>query len=233
MVTAVLLFGGKGERFKKDIPKQFYKLFGKTIIEHTIEKFLLPYIDNVIIVSNPKYLNETLEISKKYSNFKKIKVINGGKCREESTLNAINYLKNYLNKDDIVLIHDGVRPFVSHEIIRKNIETTEKFGSAVTVIPSENTIGIVENNKIVNFPERKNTYIIQTPQTFRFEILENSFKKNSERLCFFTDDSSVVKNAGYPIYIVLGNKKNIKITTEDDILFSEFIIRSVKDEGNL
>lgn len=233
MVVAVLLFGGKGERFNKNIPKQFYKLFGKTILEHTIEKFILPYINNIIIVTNPKYLTETLEITKKYNCSKKIQVIKGGKCREESTLNAINFLKKYLDKEDIVLIHDGVRPFVFPEIIIENIKTTEKFGSAVTAIPSENTIGIVRNNIIVEFPDRKNTYTIQTPQTFKFEILENSFMKNLEKICSFTDDSSVVKSAGYPVYIVPGSKMNIKITTKEDILFSEFIIRSEKNERNL
>ncbi|MDN5325078.1 MAG: D-ribitol-5-phosphate cytidylyltransferase [Thermosipho sp. (in: thermotogales)] len=233
MVVAVLLFGGKGERFDKNQPKQFYNLFGKTIIEHTIEKFILPNIDFILIVSNPKFLEETIKILKKYSFLKKIQVIEGGNCREESTLNAINFLKKLLNYDDIVLIHDGVRPFVSKEIILKNIKVAKEFGTAVTAIQSENTIGIVKNNKIIEFPNRENTYIIQTPQTFNFGLLVDSFEKNIEKICSFTDDSSVVKKAGYSLQIVPGSKFNIKITTKEDILISEFLLRREKDERDI
>ncbi|SHH38086.1 2-C-methyl-D-erythritol 4-phosphate cytidylyltransferase [Thermosipho atlanticus] len=233
MVVAVLLFGGKGERFDKNTPKQFFNLSGKLIIEHTIEKFLIPDIDFIVVVTNSNYLEKTKDIVKKYTSKKEIYIIEGGKCREESTFKALKFLKNKMKKNDIVLVHDGARPFVTTEIIINNIKKAEYFGAAVTAIPSENTIGIVEENLLMDFPNRNSVYIIQTPQSFKFEIIFDSFLKKQPFLCTFTDDSSIVKKSGYKVYITNGNKLNVKITTKEDIKLAKFLIWSESIERDL
>ncbi|RDI92765.1 4-diphosphocytidyl-2C-methyl-D-erythritol synthase [Thermosipho africanus Ob7] len=215
MIVGVILFGGKGTRFSKDFPKQFLKFNGKTLMEHTVEKFLLDCFEFLVVVSNKDYINKSIEILKKFE--KKIYVIEGGKTREHSTFNAIKFLENKIDLDDIVLIHDGARPFVNKDIIEKNIENAKLFGATVTAISSENTIAVVENDFILSVPKRENIFIIQTPQTFKYKVLKDSFLKFSNRLDNFTDDGSVVLASGYKVSITEGNKKNIKITTVEDL----------------
>lgn len=215
MIVGVILFGGKGTRFSKDFPKQFLKFNGKTLMEHTVEKFLLDCFEFLVVVSNKDYINKSIEILKKFE--KKIYVIEGGKTREHSTFNAIKFLENKIDLDDIVLIHDGARPFVNKDIIEKNIENAKLFGATVTAISSENTIAVVENDFILSVPKRDSIFIIQTPQTFKYKVLKDSFFKFSNRLDNFTDDGSVVLASGYKVSITEGNKKNIKITTVEDL----------------
>ncbi|MBO8161523.1 MAG: 2-C-methyl-D-erythritol 4-phosphate cytidylyltransferase [Thermosipho sp. (in: Bacteria)] len=230
MVVAILLFGGKGQRFDKNLPKQFHLIEEKTILELTIEKFLIPEIDFIVIATNEQFKSLTEKLTKKFTSEKTIYIINGGKSREHSTFNALNFLNNKLNFDDIVLIHDGVRPFITKKIISANINAAKKYGAVVTAFPSENTIGIINRDKknLIEITQRKSTYIIQTPQTFKFGIVYNAFLKNTSHLESFTDDSSIVKKAGYDIYIVEGLKSNIKITTKEDIFIARYLIRSEK-----
>ncbi|MBB6063269.1 2-C-methyl-D-erythritol 4-phosphate cytidylyltransferase [Thermosipho japonicus] len=215
MIVGVILFGGKGTRFSKAFPKQFLKFNGRTLMEHTVEKFLLDCFDFLVVVSNRDYINKSVEVLKNFE--KKIYIIEGGKTREYSTFNAIKFLENKIDLNDIVLIHDGARPFVNKDIIEKNIENAKKFGATVTAIPSENTIAVVESDFILSVPKRESIFIIQTPQTFKYGVLKDSFSKFSNRLDNFTDDGSVVLASGYKVSITEGNKKNIKITTVEDL----------------
>ncbi|ABR31757.1 2-C-methyl-D-erythritol 4-phosphate cytidylyltransferase [Thermosipho melanesiensis] len=227
MNVAVILFGGKGERFSKDYPKQFVKFHGKTLMEHTVEKFLENFIHLIIIVVNGEYLEESKKILKKYKR-KNIYVILGGKTREFSTLNAVKYLKDLISEDDNVIIHDGARPFVSKEVILRNIDFVNKYGAVVTAVPVENTIAFVENKIVKEIPPRRYLFTLQTPQTFKYSILYKSFRliKDLEK---FTDDSSVVLAAGYNVHVVYGEKTNIKITTKEDL----YLIGVEKIEGNI
>lgn len=218
MNVGVILFGGIGRRLLKDIPKQFIRINGKTLMEHTLDRFVNNInFDFLVVVVNEKYKKESLKIIENYK--KEIYVVSGGKEREYSTLNAIKFLENKLTYDDVVLIHDGARPFIYDKIINENLIKASQYGAVVTAIQSENTVALIENEKIKFVPKRKNVFIVQTPQTFKFGILKESFYAFENELSDFTDDASVVLKNGYEVHIVYGDKKNVKITTIEDLKF--------------
>ncbi|MBT1248659.1 MULTISPECIES: 2-C-methyl-D-erythritol 4-phosphate cytidylyltransferase [unclassified Thermosipho (in: thermotogales)] len=217
MNIGVILFGGSGKRFSQKIPKQFLKFNGKTLMEHTLEKFFEDFIHLIVVVVNKDYLEKSRKILKKYG--QKVKIITGGFAREYSTLSAINYLKDKISKEDNVIIHDGARPFVNKEVLLKNIEFVDNYGAVVTALPVENTIAFVENDRVKTVPPRKKLFSIQTPQTFKFSVLLEAFEKVKD-LENYTDDSSVVLKAGFDVYVVMGEKSNIKITTKEDLFLA-------------
>ncbi|QTA37976.1 2-C-methyl-D-erythritol 4-phosphate cytidylyltransferase [Thermosipho ferrireducens] len=216
---AIILFGGIGKRLGSKIPKQFLKIRDRYLMEYTIEKFYsLRTVDKVLVVSNKNWMKKTREILKD----KNIEIIEGGNSREESTYKALKYISNFAESDDIILIHDGVRPFVSERIINENISLARKFGAVITVVPSENTMVISrDGRKLDAVPKRDLLYIVQTPQSFKFGLIYNAFKKEEKNLSYYTDDASILKAQGMEIYFVEGSKLNIKITTKEDLIIAE------------
>jgi len=224
---AVITAAGKGIRLRKDIKKQYIKINSKPIIYHTIKTFSdAEFIDEIIIVSdrdNILYMEK--EIIDKYEFSKVTDVVEGGITRKDSVRNGFKKIKN---RNSIVVIHDGVRPFVDKETILKSIKKANEKGSAVVAVESSDTIKIVKNQKVENTLDRKNLRKIQTPQTFKYEILEDAYSVinwNDEKI---TDEAYIVESAGYDVYIVEGNEKNIKITKEFDLEFAEFLLNREK-----
>lgn len=228
MVSVVIVSAGKGTRMKNNnnISKQHIDIFGKSIIVRTIEKFFyLNSINEIILVINSdeeEYFNNKVLNLFGYSS--KIKLVYGGKERFESVYLG---LKKVSPESDIVLVHDGVRPFVTKDNIENIIYYSRKYGAATLAVKSKDTIKYVKDKKINGNIDREYSYMIQTPQGFKKDILLDSYNKfkNGEfgEEFFPTDDSSLVNKNGMDVYVVEGDYNNIKITTISDIIVAEAI----------
>lgn len=224
MISAIILAGGKGKRMRAAISKQFIDIKGKPIIYYTLKKFSEnKKIDNIIVVlpeDEVKYFKEN--ILKKYE-LRINKIVIGGKERQDSVYNALKSLKN--SSTDIVLIHDGARPFISERIINEGIKFAEIYGAAAPGVMPKDTIKVKnEKNFSVDTPNRANLVSIQTPQVFKFdEILEchEKIRYNGEKV---TDDTMVVEKYGYSVYLYDGEYTNIKVTTPEDLILAERLI---------
>lgn len=224
MISAIILAGGKGKRMGYPISKQFIELKGKPIIYYTIKKFSEnKNIDNIIIVlpsDEIEYFKEN--ILKKYS-LNITKIVEGGSERQDSVYNGLKSLEN--TDTDIVLIHDGARPFISNKIIDDGIKYADIYGACAPGVMPKDTIKIKDkNNFSIDTPNRSNLVSIQTPQVFKFnEILECHQKiKISKEVV--TDDTMVVEKYGYNVYLYDGEYTNIKITTPEDLILGERLI---------
>lgn len=221
---AVILAGGKGERFDSSLPKQFAKLAGKSVIEHTIDIFENhEKIDEIAIVMNKDFINKMEEIILK-NNWKKLKkVLQGGKERYHSSLAAINaYDGEFVN----LIFHDAVRPLLSRRIISEVIEALENYDAVDVAIPATDTIIKVntDNMYIENIPQRKQMFQGQTPQAFKSEIIKKAYEIALQDPNFVTtDDCGVVKKymPEKAVFVVNGSPKNIKLTRIEDLYFAD------------
>ena len=230
---AIILAGGSGSRFGLDIPKQFAKLAGKTIIEHTIDIFENnSLIDEIAIVIKPQYKHKIEEIVLN-NNYKKIKkILNGGEERKDSSLSAINaYTLEY--EEVNLIFHDAVRPFVDDRIIDDCITHLKHYNAIDVAIPATDTIIKVKNNIIEEIPPRKEMMQGQTPQCFKLSTIKKAYElANKDKNFKPTDDCGVVKKylPNEKIYVVKGSLKNIKITHPQDIFMADklFQLKTIK-----
>ena len=227
MNIAVVLAGGSGKRFGSPLPKQFLMLDGKTVIEHSIDAFCLhPDIDEVAVVVHPDYRTTMQAIADKRQWSKLRQIIDGGKERYESSLNAVRAFESH-NSDTNLLLHDAARPFLTAEIIGR-VTNALRDNIAVGVgIPSTDTIWEVNNGVINHIPERRLMWLAQTPQAFRIDVLREAWQRALEDPCFSaTDDCGVLVKymPEIKIAVVEGSERNIKITTPGDIRRAEMLI---------
>ncbi len=221
-VSAVIVAAGKGLRMGGDIEKQFLIIKDKTIITYTLEVFeSCEFIDEIILVLSEKNIDFfRAEFSNK---FKKIKFAKGGEKRQDSVCNALNILDE---KSNIVLVHDGVRPFVTHSLIKSIIDNCAAYDACIPAIKVKDTIKKCKDNFVIETLERDSLYNIQTPQGFKTGLLKLCYDKLINSDINFTDEASLLEALGYKIFITEGDYKNIKITTKDDLLFAEAILNS-------
>ena len=214
---AIILASGTGERFGENIPKQFYQFEGKTILEHAIDAFEKnKNIDEIILVTNPKFRDLAEEILNK-NDYKKItKLLNGGKTRVESSYIGTSEAPDEAN----VLIHDAVRAFVTQKIIDDNIEALQKYEAVGTAIDTVDTIIQVDKNDVVTaIPPRKFLKRVQTPQSFKANLIKKAHELAlKDENASFTDDCGLILRYNLaPIHIVDGDELNIKITHKNDL----------------
>ena len=224
----IILASGKGSRFGESFPKQFFEIAGKSVLEHTIDAFEeSKYIDSIILVIPAGFREHVKNILSK-CNYKKInKVLDGGETRKDSVRIAIDSIED---EEANVLIHDGVRPFVSDDIISRCIEALEKHNAITVAIPVTDTIIKVNVEKnIENVIDRKNIYRCQTPQCFKLSLIRKAHELAAGDENFTDDCGIVLKYNLSDVYIVDGDENNIKITYKSDIYFAEklFQIRNV------
>lgn len=222
---AIIPGAGFGVRMKAEIPKQFLKLQGKPILAITLEKFNACSLVNDIILVVPADDVDFCkkEIVKKYSLNKVIKVTAGGKRRQDSVRAGVEAIKGSY---DSVLIHDGVRPFVSQETIKNSIEALKKERAVITAIPAKDTVKKVdETGYVVKTYERKLLWLIQTPQVFRYDDISRAHvKAATEGWDEVTDDARLMEKMGIPVKIIPGSEDNIKVTTPHDLEYAEFLL---------
>jgi len=233
-VFAIILASGKGERFKSFLPKQFTKLSGKTVLEHTVEILeKQDEIDEIIIITLPEFIPKVEEFVLE-NNWKKVsKILAGGKTRQESSYIGLQAIKD---ENSIVLIHDAVRPFVSERIIKEVIDKLKIYKAVDVAIPSADTIiKIKENNLIDYIPERRFYWRGQTPQGFHTSVIKKAHEKAIKENFQATDDCGLVLRYNLAsVYVVKGEEENIKITTPLDIYITDkiFQLKSHKIVGN-
>lgn len=224
MNGVVIVAAGTGSRMNMGINKQFIKLEGKEIIAYTIEKFYnnSNIEDIVVVVKEDESEFFKKEILDKY-NFKNVKIAYGGKERQDSVYNGLKLLDE---KCDVVLIHDGARPFVSDKIIDKSIEEAKEHNAIVVGVPVKDTIKVIDNDKnIVDTPNRSVLWAVQTPQTFDYNILIDAYKDAFKNKFYGTDDAMLVERIGYKVKMLEGSYNNIKITTQEDLNIGSQILR--------
>jgi len=237
MNIAIIFAGGTGQRLKSGqdaTPKQFLKIHNKPIIIHTLELFQEhPQIDKIYIAIHPDYYDYMNELVKHYYITKTAGIINGGATGQDSIYNALKLAQDENPDDSIVLIHDGVRPNITPEVITQNIECAVKNGNAITSTSCFETILISENGvNPKHVPYRKHTYSAQAPQSFRLgEIVEahETTRKTNPNYTDIVDSCTLYKTLGKETYMIKGNRGNIKITTIEDLYILRALIRYKED----
>lgn len=222
--TAVIVAAGKGKRMGTEVSKQFLPLCGKEILAHTVEKFeMADGIRDIVLVTGADALQDVEDMVKEYGWRKIHAVVAGGKERQDSVWNGLQAVSA---DTDIILIHDGVRPFVTEEILCRSIETAEEMGGCVAGVPAKDTIKVCDAENIaVATPDRSTLWQIQTPQTFRRDVILKAYQNAAEDGFIGTDDASLAEHSGYPVKVIMGSYRNIKITTREDLLIGEAFIR--------
>lgn len=224
--SAIIVAAGKGVRMGGDISKQFMKIGNKTILEYTLECFdKCSEIDDIILVVSDEYIEYCKnEIIYKNNFFQTINVVAGGKERQNSVYNG---LKNVNSNTDIVLIHDGVRPFIEESYIQKVIYSAYKNDGCVLGVPVKDTIKICnEKGFITSTLKRDELLAIQTPQGFKYNILMEAYEKAIKDNFVGYDDAILLERLGYNIKVEQGNYNNIKITTTEDLEIARIILNS-------
>ena len=222
MISAIVLAGGRGKRMNYHKSKQFIEIKGKPVLVYTLEKFIYnKSIDEVILVlpeDEVDYCKK--EVLQKYS-LKVDRIVIGGKERRDSVFNALEAME----KANIVLIHDGARPFISEKIIEEGIKYANIYGAAAPGVTPKDTIKVKnEDNISVDTPDRNMLVAVQTPQCFKYDEIYQCHRKIKEENAIVTDDTSVVERYGHKVYLYEGDYTNIKITTPEDLILAERLI---------
>lgn len=230
MNIAIVFAGGIGSRMGSQVPKQFLPLNGKPVLAHTLEIFQRhPEIDKIRIVAAKDCFDRVREILETYGITKCAAIDEGGASAQDSIYNGLKAAAVEESADTIVLLHDGVRPYISHEVISKNIEGVRKHGSAVTFTSCFETLVISEDGeRISDIPPRRMSYSAQAPQSFRLgDILAAHEKVRAmpEGYTDLVDQATLCWKLGIPIHLVPGNRGNIKITTPEDIVTLEALLK--------
>ena len=234
-VYGVILAGGQGTRMgNSDKPKQFLEVGGRPILIHTVEKFAVnPDFQQIIVLAPKQWLAYTKDIIKKYiRNHERIVIIEGGNTRNETIMNAVQYIEDAgcLTEDTIIVTHDSVRPFVTYRIIEENIRYAKECGAFDTVIPASDTIVESRDGSFIsNIPERKMMYQGQTPQSFKAKKLREIYKSlTEEERGILTDACKIYVLKNEPVHLEEGDVSNIKITYPHDLRVAEAILGGSK-----
>lgn len=232
MNYAIMLAAGVGQRMRNGgLPKQFLKLMGKPIIIYTLEKFeVSEEIDSIIIVCHGSYVEHMRSLLRLYQINKVSKIIVGGSNRQSSLQRGLNVIaENGGKADDIVVIHDGVRPLVDVSTIHENIRIARQYGSAITVHPVTETVVITKTEKadIDSFKKRADTYSMTAPQTFKLGAIREAYEKIEileQSNLPLLDAAMVYAQAGGEVHLVKEQRANIKVTTPEDFYFLKAIL---------
>lgn len=236
MNIAIIFAGGSGTRMKAHgFPKQFLKIEGKSIIIRTLENFEENNnIDKIYIACKVDWIDYLKEEINSFHISKVSKIVPGGETGQDSIYNALKAASEENPNDSIVLIHDGVRPFITQELINQNIEDVKKYGSSITSTPCFET-AIVSNDgeNVKNVPDRSTMYTAQAPQCFflgEILALHEKVRKTKEKYEGIVDSCNLMKKNGYDVHITIGNRNNIKVTTPSDYYIVKALYKFKKDE---
>ncbi len=224
---ALIVAGGSGSRMQNKLPKQFLPLDGKPVLMHTFEAFLNYDAEIVFVLVLPKnqilrWKNLCVENGFNIPH----QIVAGGTVRFESVRNGLQQIAD----EGIVFIHDGVRPLVSEDTLKRCYQTASEKGNALPVVPVSESVRLVESDGSNKAVDRSKYFLVQTPQTFQSALIKNAYSTPFyER---FTDDASVLESTGTDIFTVDGNRENIKITFPDDLLLAELLLRKTNQPSS-
>ncbi|MFI3249367.1 MAG: IspD/TarI family cytidylyltransferase [Eubacteriales bacterium] len=219
MNYALIFAGGTGVRMNTHSrPKQFLELHGKPIIIYTLEHFQHhPEVEGMVVVCLKEWVPELKKQIKRYELDKVIRVVQGGETGHQSINKGLEELNKCCKDADIILVHDGVRPLITAELISKNIAMAQKEGTAITVESSWESIVRSEDGKtITEVPDRSEMYIARAPQSFRFELLWDLHQRAKKEGKDFTDSSHLFRYYDVTLHLVESSPNNIKITEPND-----------------
>lgn len=227
-ISAVIVAAGRGTRMNMEMNKQYIEVCGKPVLAWTLQVFEdTVVIDEIILVVNEQELVYCKQqIVEKYKLKKVRTLVAGGKERQDSVYSGLMEVDPSC---DIVLVHDGARPFVTRKILEESIDAAREFGASCVAVPVKDTIKIEDSNQFVNETlDRSILWAIQTPQTFQFDLLFKAHNKAMEEGFKGTDDSVLVERMGVRTKLTMGSYNNIKITTKEDLVMAEAIARSME-----
>ena len=224
-VTVIIPAAGAGKRMGKATAKQFLLLGDKPLLAHTLLAFQrATEIDEIIPVVSQEDMESCLrEVIEQYQITKVKTLVVGGRERQDSVLHGLQKI----GKDTaVVLVHDGVRPFVTPDMIRETVDLAKKGECVAVGVPIKDTIKEVDENRIVRrTPERGSLWAIQTPQAFPAKILRRAYEESYKQKMFGTDDATLVERTGGTVRVIMGSYENIKITTPEDLILAEEILK--------
>ncbi len=221
-IPVIIVAAGNSSRMQ-GINKQFLMLCGKPLLVRTIKKFEdSPYISRIIVVTREEDINAVQRLSEEYSLSKVTDIVRGGADRQTSVVCGINRLSG---DEERVLIHDGARPFVNEEMIENCVEALYRNDAVLCALKIVDTVKLAdEEGTVTGTLDRSKLYLAQTPQGVRVSLYKNALQV-AEDTSKFTDDASVMENAGYTVRVIDGDRCNIKITTPKDIELAEMFIK--------
>lgn len=224
MISAIVVAGGKGERLFSELPKQFLDLGGKPVLLRSVEAiWACTKISEMVVVVPESHLPRAQELLRG----KEARIVSGGAERQDSVFAG---LKACSGKAELVLVHDGVRPFASKEMVERVIGAAEKFGAAIPGLPIKETIKEIESKtqKIIGTVDRTRLFSIQTPQVFKRGLIVEAHNRAQDLGFYATDDAGLVEWLGQEVVLVPGEETNIKITTPFDFKLAEIILQELK-----
>jgi len=213
---------GQGKRMGAGKNKLFLHLNGKPIISHTLKVFLEDEKCNgIILVIQPDDEAFFKKLLKTHRTTKKIQMVFGGTERQYSVFNGLQVTK----EGSIILVHDGARPFIRHEVIHQLAEVAHEKGAAIAAVPVKDTIKKVQDFQVMETIERTSLWQVQTPQAFRFSLLLEAHHQALQENFLGTDEASLVERLQFPVQIVTADYDNIKLTTPEDLYIAEAILK--------
>ena len=232
MNTGLIFAGGIGTRMNATAkPKQFLELHGKPIIVYTLEVFEAhPEIDKILVVCVEEYIPELWKLIRRYEMHKIVEIVKGGSSGFESIFNGLTALDSHCADDDIVLIHDGVRPFIDEELISENINCTKVNGNAITTVPVTEGIIISSDGKVADdYPNRRHVYSSKAPQTFKYKYIFDMYKRARNDGFEPIESAHLCQHYGEKLHMVKGSANNIKITTPTDYYIFKAIYEAIEN----
>ena len=229
----MILASGKGQRTRQDIPKQFINVHDKPIIIYTLENFQKhPEVDGIVVVCLDGWQDILRAYSRQYNITKLTKIVNGGATVQESSRNGVFALKDICSDDDVVIVHDGIRPLVDDEVLSDVIATCRKFGNGVTSLPyNEQIFRKADEFSTREYIVRDTLRRVQTPQAYKFGKLLWAYEKAfAEEIGIYGSSyvNTMMVDLGETLYFASGSDRNIKITTVDDIELFKALLAAKK-----
>ena len=213
------------------INKQYLALGGKPILAHTLQCFQdAPFVDEIWPISPADEIAFCQEqVVDRFAISKVRRIVTGGKERQHSVLNGLRALDGAA-EDDIVIIHDGVRPFVPASVVQRSVEVAREHDGALVAVPVKDTVKVVADGFVTDTPLRETLWLAQTPQTFRYGVIRAAHEIADAEGFLGTDDASLVERLGDRIHIVIGDYRNIKITTPEDMILGEAFLQAIQEQ---
>ena len=230
MITALILAGGRGERMQQELPKQFIEVSGKPVLAYTLESFQKhPMIDAIEVVSLEDWKETVWQYREQYGITKLKWITGGGTTTQESIRNGVFYLAGKIKEDDIVVIHDGIRPLVEEFVLSDVIEVCLRHGNAITSMPYNEQIFLVGDKEGTSegYIPREKIRRVSTPQAYRFDLLLSKYQEAFARKVGISGSAyanTMMADLGVTLYFAQGSDRNIKLTTPADLeLFKAYI----------
>lgn len=233
MAKALIFAGGTGRRMNsRSKPKQFLEMHGKPIIIYTLEHFEYhEEIDAIVIVCIREWIEELKGLLNRYGITKILNIVPGGDTGHDSIYYGLETMKKYCSNDEIVLIHDGVRPLINEELISKNIEAVEKHGNAITSEPvRESVVRCMDGENILDVPPREQMFLAKAPQSFRFGEIMELYERARKDGVKTIDSSHLCSLYKVPLHMVMSTKNNIKITEPADFYIYRAIYEAMENQ---